>query len=179
MNKPKFSLAFATPKHMDRICEIEQQSFADPWSRREIAKAMDRSDVTPMIAWHHFRLVGFMFLANVRNRIYIIDLAVEPKWRRHGVGTVMLNHVKNRLTKQRGGVATAEVWERNLEGQLFMRASGFTCVDRVQGKLDNSDEAYVFEHKHRYPSTLNRIGGLSFVNDELSKASSDDASEFF
>jgi ribosomal protein S18 acetylase RimI-like enzyme len=54
--------------------------------------------------------------------IYILDLFVEPVWRRHGVGTTLLQHVAGRAIRNNVPLMELNVREDNPARQLYSRA---------------------------------------------------------
>ena len=77
--------------------------------------------------------------------INILKLSVTKDKRRQGVGTKIINQYKNKTNLvDRFKTITSVVKEKNLEGQLFLKENGFTCVDIVEKYFEDYSNGYQF-----------------------------------
>ncbi len=127
----------AAPRDLDRIAEIEQQSFSDPWSRDALTTAMDLGHLRFLVAEEggasSSRLVGYVVALVMGDEGEIADVAVDPSARRGGVGTLLLARAEEEMA--RNGVRTLylEVRESNLAALGLYRQRGFEVVGRRRG----------------------------------------------
>ena len=127
----------ATPSDLDRIAEIEQASFADPWSYDALATALGLAHIRFIVAEEGggtgSRLVGYVVALVMGDEGEIADIAVDPAVRRGGVGSELLARVEEELA--RCGVRTLylEVRESNRAALGLYHGRGFEAVGRRRG----------------------------------------------
>jgi ribosomal-protein-alanine N-acetyltransferase len=103
-----------------------------------------------MVAEYDERVVGFMIYELHKNRIHVLNFAVEPSFRRKGVGSQMLAKLVGKLSTQRRNRIMLEVRETNLDAQLFFRSNGFRAVSVLHSYYDDTPEdAYVMQYRYR------------------------------
>ncbi|MFH1843056.1 MAG: ribosomal protein S18-alanine N-acetyltransferase [bacterium] len=119
------------PADLRRIEEIENQVFADPWSRMALLTELqtDRFRV-PFVAVQAEQVVGYLMAWRVMDQLHILNLAVDPDFGRHGVGTLLLRTALARAGALGLCEATLEVRESNAGAIVFYRRHGFTTVGR-------------------------------------------------
>ena len=118
---------------LPRIQEIERLSFADPsWEAEDFL----RYDC--VVAEAEGQVVGFIVSRIVVAEREILNLAVHPEWRRHGVGTTLLAHHLGQ-----GGTHYLEVRESNLAAQTLYRKCGFEEVGRRPGYYELPAESAI------------------------------------
>jgi len=69
-------------------------------------------------------------------------MAVDPEYRRQGIGTLLLDRLRFKLLKTRESIV-ADVPERMLLFQLFLRASGFKATQVLKGADPAEDWSYL------------------------------------
>lgn len=80
---------------LDVIMSIERASFQTPWSRLAMAVEMTgRSWSRVVSATIDGQVVGFMVYWLVVSEIHLLNIAVDPKWRRFGVASAMMKHLR-------------------------------------------------------------------------------------
>ena len=154
-------------RDMPEILEIEDRSFEFPWSEEDFIRCLRQRNCIGMIAECNDRIVGFMIYELHKNRLHILNFAVHPSFRRHGVGTQMAHKLMGKLSFQRRTRILLEVRETNLPAQLFFRTAGFRAVSVLRDFYEDTvEDAYLMEH--RYEPTLqeslqpvNRISRLA------------------
>lgn len=94
------------------------------------------------------RVVGFMIYELHKGNLEILDFAVDPRYRRQGVGRQMVDRLKAKLSQQGQNELRLLVRERNLVAQLFFRSQGFLAVEVLSNEYDETDEdAYVMRYR--------------------------------
>jgi ribosomal protein S18 acetylase RimI-like enzyme len=111
----------------------------------ELIACLESTDTVGLVATADGQLVGFAIYQLQRpfSEVILQDLVVLTSWRRQGVGTLLLEAVRAKLTQGYDRV-TALVSETNLTGQLFLRDGGFQAVD-VLIEPDTEQVTYVME----------------------------------
>ena len=124
----------ATPADLDRIAEIEQASFADPWTFEALKTALGLSHVRFLVAEQGggagSRLVGYVVALVMGDEGEIADIAVDPSARRAGVGRLLLARVEEELARCGVRALYLEVRESNLGALGLYRDRGFEAVGR-------------------------------------------------
>ncbi len=125
-----------TPSDMDRILEIEAEAFPkSPYSRR-IFMSLYRSNPTTFLVFEEEEILGYL-IHTLEG--HIISIAVEPRYRRKGIGTQLVREVFRNST---GEFIWVEVRETNAGAQVFYEKLGF----RKKGVVPNyywTEDAYI------------------------------------
>ncbi len=154
-------------RDMPAVLDIESQSFEFPWSEEEFVRCLRQRNCIGMVAECDERVVGFMIYELHKNRLHILNFAVDPAARRSGVGRAMTDKLIGKLSHDRRNRIMLEVRETNLEAQLFFRSLGFRAISVLREFYDDSPEdAYLMQLRYQ-PSQEelmqpnNRIGRLA------------------
>ena len=122
---------------LDRIAEIEQASFADPWTYDALATAMGLAHVRFLVAMESggtgSPLVGYVVALVMGDEGEIADIAVDASARRAGVGGLLLARVEDEMARCGVRALYLEVRESNLAALGLYRARGFEAVGRRRG----------------------------------------------
>ena len=138
-----------------QVLQIEFGSFDYPWGLADFIRCLRQRNCLGMTAVEQDddKLVaGFMVYEHFADRIELLNFAVAGDYRRRGVGRRMIEKLKLKLSPRRGfgwrrRLLTADVWERNLEAQLFFRAMGFRSQAIVRKKYEIGEDAYRFVYE--------------------------------
>lgn len=128
---------WAVPADLDQVAEIEQASFADPWTHDALATALGLAHIRFLVAEERggtgSRLVGYVVALVMGDEGEIADIAVAPSARRAGVGGLLLARVQEEMA--RCGVRTLylEVRESNGAALGLYEAHGFDAIGRRRG----------------------------------------------
>jgi ribosomal-protein-alanine N-acetyltransferase len=128
----------ATITLLDRLFEIEEQCFdQEAFSKRQISYLLTDYNTIALMAKTHNDIVGFIIAqVEVEENTefgHIITINVEPKHRRQGIATNLLNEIEN-LLKQKGIVqCRLEVREDNKHAIKLYQKLGY----QTAGILEN------------------------------------------
>jgi len=146
--RPRAHIRWMLRRDMLDVLDIEAESFEFPWSEEDFIRCRRHRNCISMVAEHHDRIVGFMVYELRKTRIYLLNLAVAPAYRRRGVGRQMVENLIGRMKRQGRTRLVLEVRETNLAAQLFFRDNGFRAVSVLRRWYDDTDEdAYLMEWK--------------------------------
>lgn len=134
-------------RDMPDVLAIERDSSPDPWTEEEFIRNRRRSNCIGMVAEYNELVAGFMIYDLLKNHIHIKSLAVEPEFRRLGVGAALIDKLVSKLAYQRRTRIMLEVRESNLPAQLFMRSMGFKASSILKRHYDTPEDAYQFVYK--------------------------------
>src|ERR1700730_18474882 len=115
-------------RDMPEVLQTEQESFAFAWTEEDFLRCLRQRNCIGMVAEHGEKVVGFMIYELHKNKLHILNFAVHPAWRRHGVGAQMVAKLISKLSSHRRTRITLEVRENNLTAQLFVHKEGLTAV---------------------------------------------------
>lgn len=96
-------------------------------SRQGIATFLDRNPNTCLLAIEKERIVGVIMAGHDGRRAYIYHTAVDPEYRRQGVGRQLVDHALKALDEQGIKKVALVVFEKNLSGNDFWMKCGFTA----------------------------------------------------
>lgn len=117
------------PEDLPEVIRIENASFpsAEAWSQRKFEQVGRRRDVRSFVAADRARrLVGYLVYESATGYFRILNLAVDPEFRRQGVAWQLVRQLLSQAGQVAGGFSVkVVVEEENLTAQQFFRASGF------------------------------------------------------
>jgi [ribosomal protein S18]-alanine N-acetyltransferase len=94
------------------------------------------------------RMAGFV-IANLDRRAqgHIITVDVAPEWRRHGVGSLLMDAAEDWMRQQGGEVAYLETAEDNVSAQAFYRKRGYAKLRRIEDYYGDGAAAWLMAKK--------------------------------
>ena len=78
-------------RHLNEIEEIEQRSYPTPWSRSMFAGELAKPASVCLGAFEDGRLVGYMIISRYVDAWHVMNVAVDPEFRRRGIATALLD----------------------------------------------------------------------------------------
>ena len=125
------------------VLDIENLCFSDPWPEEEFLDWLRERNVIGMVAEYDGKVVAYMVYQLHKASIELVNMAVQPRCQRLGVGTAMIDKLKGKLHAQRRSKLRFCIKETNLDGQLFLRAMGMKCV-RIEDR--DGETGYTFDY---------------------------------
>ena len=98
-------ISHALPIHVTQIYDIENESFADPWSLVSIMDEITNEDSVYLVAVTNDAVVGYISMRHIIDEGHINNIAVAPSHRGMGIATMLMEALLHEATK-RGIVAT-------------------------------------------------------------------------
>lgn len=150
-------------RDMPEVLQIESDSFQFAWTEEDFLRCLRQRNCIGMVAEHGEKVVGFMIYELHKARLHILNFAVNPGWRRLGIGGQMVAKLVSKLSSHRRTRITLEVRESNLPAQLFYSKQGFRALRVLRSFYEDSGEdAYFMEYRFLDSSlseeeALNRI----------------------
>ena len=154
-------------RDMPEVLSIENSGFEFPWSEEDFIRCLRQRNCIGMVAEYDERVVGFMINELHKNRLHVLNFAVQSDFRRRGVGQQMIGKLISKLSHQRRSRIMLEVRETNLAAQLFFREAGFRAVSVLRDFYDDTvEDAYLMEYNYRHAELVgnghaNRISRLA------------------
>ena len=113
---------------LDEIMEIEELSFATPWSRYTFIHEIEFPNSIFDVIKIEGRLVGYGGFWHIVDEAHISNIAIHPEYRRKGLGRKLLAHLLELAVERRATKATLEVRPSNLAAQRLYGSFGFEVI---------------------------------------------------
>lgn len=160
--KGHFFLKWLEPIYYDAAHQLECHSSERIWSLNDIVDRMLKdNEYGGFVVTDLKEPVGYVIYRRDRRRkrILVLSMVIHPDYRRMGLGALLLDKVKLKLTMpdERYRYVAWVVRESNLSGHLFLKSQGFQVVEIVKN--------HFVDH---YPDLTEREDGYAFVYKESS-----------
>ena len=129
-----FQIAPALPADAEGLARLEVECFPHPRSEAAILSEINQPERYLLLTYKvQGRFTGYVGLEYVLDEGYITDLAVFPKYRRHGVGTALMRELECQGRKLGLRFLTLEVRAGNRAALGLYRGLGYQEVGRRVG----------------------------------------------
>ncbi len=140
-----FRIREAEPADLKEIYSIEKRSFSDPWTPSQILFEIVYRYSKGFVIEIEGRVVAFIFAMIVSDEAHIGDFAVDPDFRRRGLGEKLLRYFLD-FAKERGVKRVVlEVRKSNLPARGLYEKCGFREVGVRKRYYKNGEDAIVME----------------------------------
>ena len=112
------------------VLRIDERCYLESLSHSELIKTLRESSVIAVVAEDRGHVLGYCIYELAGFEIRILRMGVDPRERRNGVGTALLERLKSKLVNQRRDTITIETPGVSLAAQLFLSKAGFTAEAR-------------------------------------------------
>ncbi|WP_229590603.1 GNAT family acetyltransferase [Pseudodesulfovibrio sediminis] len=136
-------LPFDNAVHRQAVIDLWKMVFDPLASYNDPAFAIDRKravDDLFFVAVENDTVIGTIMAGYDGHRGWIYSLAVHPDQRKHGIGSMLLHHAENALTKRGCFKINLQVRESNVDVIRFYEANGF-AMEKIlsMGKVVDQD----------------------------------------
>lgn len=119
----------AVDQDLPRILEIERLSFPTPWSlqsfRRELTLPFSRITLATVAEPRPSSTVGFLCRWLIADECHVLNVAVHPDFRRHGVGIYLMESAIAEARAKQATCITLEVRRSNVAARQLYRRLNF------------------------------------------------------
>jgi ribosomal-protein-alanine N-acetyltransferase len=131
-------------KDLNAIEEIERRSYPTPWSRSMFAGELAKPASVCLGAFEGERMAGYMIISRYVDAWHVMNIAVDPDFRRRGIATALLERLFE-LTEDQGRLGyTLEVRVSNVGAiKLYERLSFRSRGIRRGYYTDNREDALI------------------------------------
>lgn len=138
-------------RDMIDVLRIESACFMwDAWTEDDFVRCLRNRDSIGMVAEVGDKIVGFMVYTFHRERLHVLNFAVDPLQQRNGIGAAMVAKLVGKLNPGRRTRILLEVRESNLVAQKFFRQMGFRAIEVLREFYQDCDEdAYLMQYRIR------------------------------
>jgi len=128
----KLAVTPMSHRHLDQVAAIEQACFPRPWSRKLFAAEIKHRHALPLVALTlpAGLVAGYLCLWLVAGEAQVQNLAVNPAFRRRGVGRLLLLSGLREAARRGCTEATLEVRPSNLAARRLYSSLGFGLQGR-------------------------------------------------
>lgn len=126
--------------HVDAIAELEKICFNDPWSVKSIESELKNDLSLWVVALDADKVVGYVGSQSVLGWADMMNLAVDPSYRKKGIGRGLVNELIAKLKENKVTCLTLEVRVSNEPAISLYRSLGFAQVGRRPGYYHNPKE---------------------------------------
>ena len=133
-------IRFFTPGDSDAAAELHQVCFPeDPWPAAAFTSLL-ACQSSGFGAWLGQQLVGLILVRPAADEAEILTFAVNPAFRRQGLGATLLIHAMGALQKKLVAIMYLEVAEQNHAARLLYEKLGFKIIGQRDGYYNHKIE---------------------------------------
>lgn len=118
---------------------LHAASFARGWTEVEISRLITDPNVEANALVSHHRLAGFILSRIAADEAEVLTIAVDPAWRKQGLGRQLLRNHLARLAGRRVTALFLEVEDENKAARALYARSGFEQVGERQAYYARPD----------------------------------------
>jgi ribosomal-protein-alanine N-acetyltransferase len=117
---------------LEEIQDIEKQCFTTPWNISSFRYELGNKDAILKTAVFNNEIIGYICVRTIMNVTHILNLAVLPRFRRMGIGSMLLRDVLQELRQSNTEIEriTLEVRESNIPAIKLYEKFGFKITGR-------------------------------------------------
>jgi ribosomal-protein-alanine N-acetyltransferase len=125
---------------LDRVVAIERQCFPTAWRRESYERELLNSNARYLVAAVGARVVGYAGMWVIPPEAHITTIAVEPEYRRRGIGERLLVALLEAAQDMGASRVTLEVRESNQIARTLYEKYGFEAVAYMRGYYPDTGE---------------------------------------
>ena len=149
--------------HLPAVHAIERASFSVPWPDDAYRNELSTNRLASyVVARAEGAVVGFAGLWVMVDEAHVTTFAVDPRWRRRGIGERLLLALLDLAVARRAREATLEVRLSNMPARRLYEKYGFRPVGiRPRYYSDNGEDALIMTTEALdSPGVRDRLAGL-------------------
>lgn len=129
-----------TKDHVAQIASLEKQCFGDPWSEGSIASELDNPLSLWLVAEQDGAVCGYVGSQTVLDETDMMNIAVRPDCRRHGIAAALIDELIVRLKERGSHILRLEVRVSNAPAIALYDSLGFTQLGLRKNYYRNPKE---------------------------------------
>lgn len=119
-----------TASQVPQIAALERACFSDPWSERSVASELRNPLSLWLVALEGDTVAGYVGSQAVLGEADMMNLAVNPDYRRQGIGERLVSELLRQLQEAQVHCLTLEVRASNAPAIALYGKLGFSQVGR-------------------------------------------------
>jgi [ribosomal protein S18]-alanine N-acetyltransferase len=144
MKKSNIFIRDAILKDLNEIHNIEKES-SNLWNKKLFADEFNIDFSNIYIAQFKDEIAGFIVIWDIENEIQLNNIAVKNKYRRLGIGNLLLNHITEKTYKKQKQIILLELDENNLKAKNFYLKNNFNVSGIRKNYYSNNNNAILME----------------------------------
>ncbi len=138
----------ACEKDIDRIEELEQLIFSDPWSVNSLTQSMGQAHVHIWVAIDEIEIIkGYLIFYTAGGDGDLARVAVDPLYRRGGVAEQLMEEMWNYCNTYGFDRVLLEVRESNIGARKLYEKHGFLTLGVRKGYYSKPHEDGIIMEK--------------------------------
>ncbi len=130
-------------RDLPEIIDIYNSHFDDIWTEEDVLILLRQGNCIGMVVEYENKIIGFMLYELHKSKLRILSLVVHLEYQRQGIGSYMIQKLKDKLSQQRRKEIVLEVDETNLTALLFYKSLGFKANSILRNYYVNTgNDAY-------------------------------------
>jgi [ribosomal protein S18]-alanine N-acetyltransferase len=154
---PTLQLRRMTLADLDRVMALENQAFSNPWSRQLVANELEHEWSTVLLAEEPGpagpELKGFAIFWLVADELHVLNVAVDARFRRQGLGRTLMDAVLATGRQRACRIANLEVRRGNRAAIALYESLGFRAVGMRPAYYQDDREDAVVMILDLYPTS--------------------------
>lgn len=123
-----------------QIAALERVCFSDPWSEKSILSELENPLSCWLVAMDGERLAGYVGSQTVLGETDMMNLAVDPDYRRKGLGKELILSLIEALRQRGSRCLTLEVRDSNAPARALYEGLTFQEIGRRRNYYRNPRE---------------------------------------
>ena len=116
--------------HVPAVARLEKENFSLPWSEKVLYSELSNPLALWIVALDDGDVVGYVGAQIVPDEADMMNLAVDEKYRRMGIGKALVDQLVEKLHKRSVRSLTLEVRVSNLLAISLYESMGFSVVGK-------------------------------------------------
>lgn len=112
---------------VDAVLAIEQQVHSHPWTRGMFGDSLANGYLCKVLEAGQ-EIVGYAVLMPVLDEVHLLDISIASAHQRMGLGSKLLNIIKELCVSRKFGRILLEVRRSNVAAYALYRKAGFTQI---------------------------------------------------
>ena len=129
-----------TAAEVPLVAGLEAVCFNDPWSERSVASELDNQLSLWLVAMEGERLAGYVGSQTVMGETDMMNIAVDPEFRRRGIAGQLVDALVAELKTRQSHCLTLEVRASNEPARALYEKLGFQQVGLRKNYYRNPKE---------------------------------------
>lgn len=135
-------------EHIEQIAKIEKKCFSSPWSSNSLTEELDNPNAYFITAVSESTVLGYIGVHEVCGEAYIDNVAVEPNYRRLGLGERLMLTAQKNAFERKCEFISLEVRKSNSFAISLYKKLGYQNVgERKNFYTDPTEDAVIMTLK--------------------------------
>jgi ribosomal-protein-alanine N-acetyltransferase len=141
----RWHLTPAAPADVEALTALENRCFRWPWGRLSFDGELSSREGGSLVARRaspagQKEIIAYLFYRFIADEVHIFRIAVDPEWRRQGIGSRLVRECLCAARRRGVTAAVLEVRPSNAEAIELYRKFGFQVVATRPGYYSDSRE---------------------------------------